>query len=204
MHLGKVIAVSGSKGKTTTACLIYEILKENENSCYIGGNMGIPLLNKIEEFTPDDIIVLELDSLQLISLKTSPDISVITNILTHNEEFIASQKNMYKYQNPNSELILNYDDVNLRKFEKEAVCKVSFFSTMNKLNNGVILDNGIIKICDNGLRRHILHTEKMSLREEHFYDNVCAAICATRSLVDSDIQIKAVENFKGVNYTIIK
>ena len=77
---GLVIGVTGSDGKTTTTTLIYEILKKDGYNCYLGGNIGTPLFTKVSEMVPDDIIVLELSSFQLMGMKISPKISVITNI----------------------------------------------------------------------------------------------------------------------------
>ena len=76
----KIIGVTGSDGKTTTASLIYEILTKAGYNCYLGGNMGAPLFNKIYDIRPDDIVILEFSSFQLMDMKISPDISVITNI----------------------------------------------------------------------------------------------------------------------------
>ena len=96
---GKVIGVTGSDGKTTTTTLIYEILKANGYNCYLGGNIGTPLFTKLNEMTPDDIIVLELSSFQLMGMEISPSISVITNISPNHlnvhssyEEYIDAKK----------------------------------------------------------------------------------------------------------------
>ena len=77
---GLVIGVTGSDGKTTTTTLIYEILKKDGYNCFLGGNIGNPLFTKIGEMLPEDIVVLELSSFQLMNMKVSPKISVITNI----------------------------------------------------------------------------------------------------------------------------
>ena len=91
---GLIIGVTGSDGKTTTTTLIYEILKQEGYNCFLGGNIGIPLFTKIEEMTPDDIVVLELSSFQLMGMQVSPHISVITNI-TPNHLNIHSLKINY-------------------------------------------------------------------------------------------------------------
>jgi ABC-type oligopeptide transport system ATPase subunit len=77
---GTVVGITGSDGKTTTTSLTYAILKEKGYDCYLGGNIGIPLFTKLNEMTPESIVVLELSSFQLMNMEVSPKISVITNI----------------------------------------------------------------------------------------------------------------------------
>ena len=76
----KMFGVTGSDGKTTTTTVIYEILKQQGYKCWLGGNIGTPLLDRIEEIGEDDMVVLELSSFQLMTAKHSPDVAVITNI----------------------------------------------------------------------------------------------------------------------------
>ena len=206
---GTVIGVTGSDGKTTTTTLIYEILKEKGYSCYLGGNIGIPLFAKVGEMKPDDYVVLELSSFQLMNMKTSPAISVVTNVSPNHldihksyEEYIESKKNIFKYQSEDGIVVLNYDNEITREYAKEAPGKVVFFSKKEKLNDGVILDNGVIKICHDKLRKHILNTEDITLRGEHNYENACAAIAATETLVDTETQVKVISKFKGVEHRL--
>ena len=206
---GKIIGVTGSDGKTTTTTLIYEILKANGYNCYLGGNIGTPLFTKLEEMTPEDIVVLELSSFQLMGMEISPQISVITNISPNHlnihkdyEEYIDAKKNIFKYQNENGIVVLNYDNLITRNSGKEANCKVVYFSSKNKLEDGVILDDDMIKECNNKLRRHILDTKNVTLRGTHNYENICAAIAATKSLVDIEDAVKVVQEFKGVQHRL--
>lgn len=206
---GKIIGVTGSDGKTTTTSLIYEIIKAGGYNCYIGGNIGIPLLTKIKEMTEDDIVILELSSFQLMNMQVSPDIAVITNISPNHldihksyEEYINSKKNIFKYQNKDGILILNYDNDITREFAKEANGKIRFFSSKEKLEDGIIYDNGIIKECMDNLRRHIVSTDSIYLKGVHNFENICAAIAATKGLVDPEIQKKAVSKFKGVEHRL--
>lgn len=181
-----IIGVTGSDGKTTTTSLIYEIVKQQGYKCYLGGNIGIPLFTKIEEMKPDDIVVLELSSFQLMNINVSPQIAVITNISPNHldihksyEEYIECKKNIFKFQNENGVVILNYDNEITKECAKEAKGKVVFFSRKSKLDNGVILDDGVIKICNDSLRKHLVSTKEILLRGVHNYENACAAIAAT-------------------------
>ena len=99
----KIIGVTGSDGKTTTTTLIYKIISENGYKCYVGGNIGTPLFTKLNEITPEDIVVLELSSFQLMGMDVSPNVAVITNITPNHlnihsslEEYIDAKKNIFK------------------------------------------------------------------------------------------------------------
>ena len=196
-------------GKTTTTSLIYEILKQQGYTCYLGGNIGIPLFTKIPEMTPKDIIVLELSSFQLMNMKVSPNIAVITNIAPNHldihssyEEYIEAKTNIFKYQSQEGIVVLNYDNDITRKMGEQTIGKVCYFSSKEKLDNGYILDNGVIKYCQNGLRRHIIEAKNLLLRGIHNCENVCAALAATESLADIENQIKAISKFKGVEHRL--
>ena len=206
---GLVIGVTGSDGKTTTTSLIYEILKEEGYHCYIGGNIGTPLFTKIGEMVPEDIVVLELSSFQLMNMKISPAISVITNITpnhlnihTDMEEYIDAKKNIFKFQDKNGLVILNYDNEITRSCAKEAPGRVVLFSSKNKIPDGYIVDNNKIKICENGLRKHVFDTKNMKLRGVHNFENACSAIIATKNLVKPETVAKVLTEFKGVEHRL--
>lgn len=203
------IGITGSDGKTTTTSLIYEILKCGGYNCFLGGNIGIPLFTKVKDMRPEDIVVLELSSFQLIDMKISPKISVITNISPNHlnvhssyEEYIQSKENIYKYQNDDGIIVLNYDNMITKNFSKNINNKYIMFSSKTKLEDGIIYDDGIIKECKDGVRKHILNVKDINLRGIHNFENVCAAIAATNSLVDTQTQVKAIKNFKGVEHRL--
>ena len=205
----KIIGVTGSDGKTTTTSLIYAILKDAGYNTYLGGNIGTPLFTKLGEMQPEDIVVLELSSFQLMGMEVSPNIAVITNITPNHlnihkdfEEYIDAKKNIFKFQNENDILILNYDNEITKKCSKEANGKVIFFSGKEKLDNGYIIDEGIIKICVDKIRKHILNVDEVILRGEHNYENIATALAATSTLVDLDTAIQTVKNFKPVAHRL--
>lgn len=209
MSPSTIIGVTGSDGKTTTTTLIYEIIKAKGYKCFLGGNIGTPLFTKIKEMMPEDIVVLEMSSFQLMGMEISPQISVITNISPNHlnihkdyEEYIDAKKNIFKYQDDNGVIVLNYDNEITRKLANEANGKVRFFSSKEKLSDGIILDDGIIKECKDKVRRHILDTKNIKLRGNHNYENACAAIATTEGLVDIDTQIDVISNFEGVEHRL--
>ena len=205
----KIIGVTGSDGKTTTTSLINAILQHAGYRTFLGGNIGTPLFTKLPEMEPNDIVVLELSSFQLMNMNISPDIAVITNITPNHlnihkdyQEYIDAKKCIFKSQKENGILILNYDNDITRECSKEANGKVIFFSSKTKLDNGFIVDDDIIKECNDGIRKHILNTDEVILRGNHNFQNIATALAATKTLVDTDVAVEAIKIFKPVEHRI--
>ncbi len=205
----KIIGVTGSDGKTTTTSMINAILKKAGYNTFLGGNIGTPLFTKLPEIKPDDIVVLELSSFQLMNMQVSPDIAVITNITPNHlnihkdyQEYIDAKKNIFKNQDENGILILNYDNDITRSCAKEAKGKVIFFSSKEKLDNGFIVDEEIIKECEDKVRKHILNTNEVILRGNHNFQNIATALAATKTLVDTETAVQAIKEFKPVEHRI--
>ena len=206
---GKIIGVTGSDGKTTTTSMINSILRKANYNTFLGGNIGTPLFTKLSEMTPKDIVVLELSSFQLMNMSISPQIAVITNVTPNHlnihkdyQEYIDAKKNIFKFQNENGILILNYDNPITKECAKEANGKVVFFSSETKLDEGFIVDENIIKECNDKVRKHILDTKEVILRGKHNYQNIATAIATTKTLVDIDVAIEAIKEFKPVEHRI--
>lgn len=206
---GTIIGVTGSDGKTTTTTLIYEILKAGGYNTYVGGNIGTPLFTKVKNMKPDDMIVLELSSFQLMNMKISPKVSVVTNITpnhlnvhTDMDEYIEAKKTIIDYQDKDCTAILNYDNNITKEFAKDCKGKVVFFSHNAKISNGYMVDRNAIKFCNGELRTHILETKNMELKGIHNYMNAACAIAATRDYVDLETAVKTICNFKGVEHRL--
>lgn len=204
-----VIGITGSDGKTTTSTLIYEIIKKGGYHCFLGGNIGTPLFTKLDEMKPEDIVVLELSSFQLMGMTVSPKISVITNITPNHlnvhgsyEEYIEAKKNIFKFQEEDGIVVLNYDNEITKKCAKQANGKVVYFSSKEKLEDGYIVDNNVIKECEDKIRKHLITSKEIKLRGIHNLENICAAIAATKSLVDIQTQLEAIQEFNGVAHRI--
>lgn len=204
---GKVIGITGSDGKTTTTTLIYKILVEEGYSCYLGGNIGTPLFARIDEMRPEDIVVLELSSFQLMTLKKSPNISIITNISPNHldihkdyQEYIDSKENIFRYQSNKDIVVLNYDNDITREMADRVESKVRFFSTKVKLEDGVILDNAMIKISEGKIRKQIMSSEDILLLGAHNVENACTAIAAIYDLVKPSSIVNVLKSFKGVEH----
>ena len=144
-----------------------------------------------------------------MTIKTSPNIAVITNVTPNHldihktyNEYIEAKANIFKNQKEEDTLVLNYDNEITRNFSKIAPGKVIYFSSKEKIENGIIYDDGIIKSCEDGLRRHILKLKDTNLRGTHNAENICAAIAATKGLVEIEDQVKAIKSFKGVPHRL--
>ena len=205
----KIIGITGSDGKTTTTTLTYEILKDAEYTVHLGGNIGIPLFTKLNEIKPEDIIVLELSSFQLMGMEVSPEIAAITNITPNHlnihkdyQEYIDAKKNIFKNQNEDGILVLNADNEITSSCKDEANGKVKMFSSKQKLENGFIVDNGIIKECEDGIRRHIIDPKDLKLKGVHNFQNVCTALALTKGLVDTDKAVETIKEFSGVHHRL--
>ncbi len=205
----KIIGVTGSDGKTTTTSLINSILQKAGYHTYLGGNIGTPLFTKLSDMKPEDIVVLELSSFQLMGMEISPHIAVITNITPNHlnihkdyEEYIEAKKNIFKYQKEEDILVLNYDNDITRNCAKEANGKVIFFSGKEKLDNGFIVDGKIIKECEDRIRKHIFNGEEAILRGHHNLENIATAIAATNTLVSIEDATKAIKEFRPVEHRI--
>ncbi len=205
----EIIAVTGSDGKTTTTTIIYNILKEAGYRCWLGGNIGTPLIDKIEEIRPTDKVVLELSSFQLQTMKNSPDIAVITNISPNHldvhksmAEYVNAKKNIFYHQSKEDVLVLNYENEVTRSFAKEAIGDVRYFSHTQQLLSGAYVKDGAIFFANNGDIREIIKTEKILLPGLHNLDNYLAAIAATAHMADNRAIEKVASLFKGVEHRI--
>ena len=204
----KVIGVTGSDGKTTTTTLIYKMLCQEGYHCYLGGNIGTPLFSLIDEMQPEDIVVLELSSFQLLTAKVSPQIAVVTNVAPNHldihkdyDEYINAKKNIYLNQSENDMVVLNYDNEITKSFADSAKGKVRFFSTHSQLQNGVILsDDTVINIVENGDLRPVINSEEVLLLGRHNLENCCTAIAAVKDMVSVNAMREVLTTFKGVEH----
>ena len=206
-----IIGVTGTEGKTTTTTMIYEILKNTGHNSYLGGNIGKPLFTKIKDMRPEDFIVLEMSSFQLMNMEVSPTVSLVTNMYPDHlnihrslEEYQEAKKNIFTHQNEDDIVVLNYDNEVTHSFANDAKGKVIFFSSKEKLQNGYIYDNedGFIKYCEDGKIIPLVNKKDIKLRGIHNYENICAALAVTSKFVDNKDAIEVLKNFKGVEHRL--
>ena len=199
----KIIAVTGSDGKTTTTTLISEFLKEAGYRVHIGGNIGKPLLPEIADIKDTDIVVLELSSFQLFTIRKSPHIAVITNLEPNHlnwhknyKEYIDAKKNVMLHQGENDILVTNAANPDSIPVEKEAKGISRTFS--RKIDCMCCLKDE--KITYKG--EEILDMNDIVLPGLHNVENYMTAICATYDLVSKDVIRKVATTFEGVKHRI--
>ncbi len=205
----KKIAVTGSDGKTTTTTLIYEILQKQGYRCFLGGNIGRPLILDLEGMNEEDFAVVELSSFQLHTMHQSPEVAVVTNVTpnhldwhTDYQEYIDSKKAVFAYQKPGDKAVLNYDNDITRAFAKDAGTPV-FFSRQSKIEDGYCLEDGEIVFRRGGKTvRSILPIADIRIPGMHNVENYMAAIAATDGLADDTTVRQVAKEFPGVPHRI--
>lgn len=206
----KIFAVTGSDGKTTTTTIISELLKTTGKRVYLGGNIGTPLLDKIDDMDENDYVVVELSSFQLISMKNGPYTAVVTNVAPNHldvhkdmEEYINAKKNIFLYQKPNSRTVLNLSNDITRSFASQTKGELCFFSNTEEVETGVFADkNGGIFCAENGKNTFIMNKSDIRIPGEHNVQNYLAAIAATWGLVSIESIVSVARTFGGVEHRI--
>ena len=201
----KIIAVTGSDGKTTTTTIISEMLKKAGKTVHLGGNIGKPLLPEIESISSDDIAVVELSSFQLISMRKSPDIAVVTNVEPNHldvhkdmQEYVDSKKNIILHQNAFSTAVLNHDNVVSDGFSEDVRGTLRKFSKSKKVYNGCYLNGDEIVYSEFGKETVIMSRKDIKIPGMHNVDNYMTAICAVWGIVDKESIVSVAETFGGV------
>ena len=204
----KIIAVTGSDGKTTTTTIISELLKAEGRNVHLGGNIGKPLLPEIESVSPDDIAVVELSSFQLISMRQSPDIAVVTNLAPNHldihkdmQEYIDAKKNIVLHQSAFGRAVLNLDNDISSSFSEITRGQTVFFSRKAKPSSGAYLrDDGMIVMNDYGKETEIMPASEIKIPGLHNIENYLAAISAVWGIVDVKTIINVAKTFGGVEH----
>lgn len=205
-----IFAVTGSDGKTTTTTLISKMLEAEGKRVFVGGNIGKPLLPEIENITADDFVVVELSSFQLISMRKSPDVAVVTNVAPNHldvhksmDEYVEAKKNVILHQNAFSRTVLNKDNEITNGFKPYVRGQSLSFSMETPLKNGAWLDgDGTIHMSYRGIDAPIMHRDEIAILGDHNVENYLAAISAVWGYVGVDSIKKVAREFKGVEHRI--
>ena len=204
----QIIAVTGSDGKTTTSTLISELLKKEGFRVWLGGNIGTPLLDRADEMQPEDRVVLELSSFQLMYFPFSPHTAVITNLSPNHldihkdmEEYVAAKENLYLHQTADDILILNRDNEITHSFVPKAKGTVLEFSRQTEPERGVFLRDGVIWRKGETVEK-ILEQSDILLPGIHNVENYMAAILAVGDCVRTETIRDVARHFGGVEHRI--
>lgn len=205
----KIFAVTGSDGKTTTTTLISEFLGR-ENKVYKGGNIGKALLPDVLSMTENDIAVVELSSFQLISMRRSPDVAVVTNVAPNHldvhksmDEYIDAKRNLLLHQSPFSEAILNLDNDITVSMAKDVRGKTLWFSRKSEVERGTYLKDGYICYKNGDVSERLFKAEEIKIPGVHNVENYLTAIAATyEHIKDKSIFADVAREFGGVEHRI--
>jgi len=203
----RIFAVTGSDGKTTTTTLIYKILSRHGYKCWLGGNIGTPLLDKIDDINDKDMVVLELSSFQLHTMRNRIHTAVVTNLSPNHldvhksmQEYADAKRNIFLYQTENDTLVVNYDNEVTRQFAQENPGRVILFSRQRDIEEGVSLsgDDIIYRTGKEDLK--VLNIKDILLPGVHNIENYMAAIAATIDFVKPEDIKYIATTFRGVEH----
>ncbi len=214
---GRMIAITGTNGKTTTTSLVGKIVKdwyEKENkpgTVYVAGNIGDPYTDIALDTKEEDTVVLEISSFQLETADTfHPEVSAILNITPDHLNRHHTMKNyaeckgrISKRQNADEWCVLNADDEWLPAMAEKMNCKTFFFSYTKKLEDGIYVDGKDILVSEGGVPRKVMSTDEMKLLGAHNVENVMAAIAMSLKFgIPADSIVQTVREFGSVEHRI--
>jgi len=197
----RLIAVTGSDGKTTTTTLVSEMLKAQGCTVWLGGNIGTPLLPLVRQMKEEDYAVVELSSFQLMDMRRSPQRALITNLAPNHldvhkdmEEYVEAKTNIFRYQDQDGLLVLNADNAITAGFTGNGTTR--FFSRQGKghveLKDGVIYRGG----------EAVLKAADILIPGVHNIENYMAAIALVEGLVEDETIRQVAKTFGGVEHRI--
>lgn len=202
--------ITGSDGKTTTSSILAAIFQKAGRTVHLGGNIGKPLLTILDKIKPNDICVVELSSFQLLSMRCSPDVAVVTNIAPNHldvhrdmQEYVGAKRNILLHQGAFSKAVLSADNEGAAAFADDVRGRLSYFSRKERLENGAWLDSdGKIYHSTAGKATYLMHRDDIILPGLHNVENVLAAISAAWGAATPKDICAAVSEFSGVEHRI--
>lgn len=207
----KIIGVTGTKGKGTTATLIHNILKVAGKKVYLAGNIGFDPFQFLDQLKTDDLVVLELSSFQLQDLHKSPHVAVVLNIISEHldyhadtKEYIDAKKSIVRYQTKNDFAVLNLDSPVVKSFANQTSAQIVWNSTESPVNRGSYLADGAIMVNFDGVKGEAAQVKDIKLLGKFNLENVTAAVAASLACGVRDLkQIqKSVKEFRGLPHRL--
>lgn len=211
MSKGRMAAITGTNGKTTTTALTGEIMKASFEDVYVVGNIGRSFAEVARQTNENSVIVAEISSFQLEAIKDfHPCVTAILNLTPDHldrhgtfENYALTKLLIAKNQTPSEKCILNYDDLYLRELSKNLTPEIIWFSRNEDLEKGVCLDGDAIVWKDGLTKQVICHRSELHLMGNHNVENVMAA-CAISLAMGAELSVisKVVKDFRAVEHRI--
>lgn len=210
----KTIGITGSAGKTTTTTLVGNMAKlAKGDRAFVGGNIGDPLINYVDEMTAEDIAILELSSFQLDQMTISPNIAAILNITPNHldrhgtmEAYASAKARILDFQSASDTAILGRDDKGAWSLRDRVKGKLMTFSMQDLeegLNGTYYHHDGLLSLRDGFAYVPLMLREKVQLRGDHNVANVLAAFAIGHAAgFTLDAMLEAVEDFRGVSHRL--
>ena len=207
----EIVAVTGSDGKTTTTTLISKMFEAAGRKVFLGGNIGAALLPQLADVTPEAVAVVELSSFQLISMRVSPRVAVVTNVtpnhLDHHkdmQEYIDAKRNILLWQVPPCRAVLGFENEISRGMQKDCKGEQVWFTRLHDTDKGAFLRESDDTLCyaENGVVTPILPRAEVKLRGLHNVENLLAAIAAVWGRVPVEAMRQVGSTFTGVEHRI--
>jgi UDP-N-acetylmuramoylalanine--D-glutamate ligase len=203
-----IVGVTGTKGKGTTAGLLHAMLKAGGKDSYLGGNIGTPPLEFLDQLTKDSIVVLELSSFQLEDLERSPQVAIVTNVTADHldrhesiEEYRAAKRPILAYQDADGLAILNQDDQGAKDMAEFAGGQVAWFSVHRPVSDGAFAEGGKLQLAYGDDPGDICDANQLLVPGPHNRANVlAAAVAAARLGVDRESMRAAAIEYRGLPY----
>ena len=213
---GLVVGITGSAGKTTTTTLMGRIAEAAVESgqyrqAYVGGNIGFPMITKVDEITAEDLSVVELSSFQLELMTTSPQVAAVLNVAPNHldrhgtmEAYIAAKRNIYVHQGVEDKLILGYDNDLSWKMSGDADSKVFAFGfDIPEAQSGSFIRNSHIWVRTTQGESRVMPVTEVSLRGDHNLLNVLAACALSAALgLPAEVMRQGIDGFGGVEHRL--
>jgi UDP-N-acetylmuramoylalanine--D-glutamate ligase len=208
---GKVLAITGSNGKTTTTTLVGEILAKSGKKTLVGGNIGTPVISLAGKSTPDSFVVLEISSFQLESIQQfRPWIAAILNITPDHldrhhtfEAYVAAKLRIFENQQADDFAVLNADDPTCVGLKNKIKSTLLWFSRKQRVEDGAFLSDDQIIFKRNGQEQAVLSRGDIQLKGEHNLENVLAAVTMTMVAGCAPEQVRqAVKEFRAVEHRL--
>ena len=204
-----MMAVTGSDGKTTTTTILAKLLEAAGRTVHLGGNIGRPLLCDTPEIAPADLAVLELSSFQLMTMKRSPHIAVVTNLSPNHldvhksyAEYIAAKENIFTHQSSQDIAVFNADNEQCVRCAAKAPGRVRWFSRKKEVDDGVFLRGTAVVVRGPAGERAVMDVSDIRLPGVHNIENYMAAIAAADGLVPESTIRDFARSFGGVEHRI--